>query len=104
MDRNRILNWIYLVVLITVPIVLLSLPADYFDKGVSICPSKRFFDIECYGCGMTRAVMHLIHFDFDSAVYYNSLSLIVFPALAVVYSTWLWKLYLNLKPVDKAIN
>ena len=62
-------------------IVLLFLPADYFDEGDSVCLSKSMFNVECYGCGMTRAVMHLIHFNFLEAYQYNKLAFIVVPLL-----------------------
>ena len=58
------------------------MPADYFDEGESICISKLLAGMECYGCGMTRAIMHLIHLDFEEAYQYNKLSFIVFPLLS----------------------
>ncbi len=60
-------------------IILLILPADYFDHGRATCVSVILFDMECYGCGMTRAIQHLLHLDFQSAWTYNKLSFIVFP-------------------------
>jgi len=74
------------VAILAVPFVLIFLPIDYFDHGEAICPSKRFFDIECLGCGLTRGVMHLIHFDFSGAWEFNKLS---FPILIVLGMTWL---------------
>jgi len=59
--------------------VLLALPADFFDEGQSICLSVVLFDRECYGCGMTRGVQHLLHFDFRTAWEYNKLAFIVLP-------------------------
>ena len=44
----------------------------------SICLSLFLFDTECYACGMTRAIQHLIHFDFLTGYNYNKLSIIVF--------------------------
>lgn len=70
--------------MIAIPIVLLILPADHFDHGEVMCPSKRFLDFECLGCGLTRAVQHLIHFEFQTAWDYNKLVVIVFP-LIVLY-------------------
>jgi hypothetical protein len=70
-----------------VPAILLLLPADFFDEGQSVCVSKVLLDIECYGCGMTRAIMHMIHFDFAEAYSYNKLSLIVFPLLAYIWTS-----------------
>jgi hypothetical protein len=74
-------------VYLLVPAILLLLPADFFDEGQSVCVSKVLLDIECYGCGITRAIMHLIHFDFQEAYSYNKLSLIVFPLLAYIWAS-----------------
>ena len=78
------------------PIILLALPSDYFDTGQSICLSVLIFKEECYGCGMTRALMHLVHFDVQSAIYYNALSLLVLPILMYVWARWFWKSYQQL--------
>ncbi|MCE2790296.1 MAG: DUF2752 domain-containing protein [Saprospiraceae bacterium] len=73
-------------VLITaLPFFLLLLPADYFDRGQSICLSKALLNMECYGCGMTRAVMHMIHFDFAGAWAFNKISFIVVPLLVPLW-------------------
>ncbi len=61
------------------PFFLFILPADYFDYGKSICPSKVFLNIECLGCGLTRGVMHLIHFDYEAAWQFNKISFLVVP-------------------------
>ena len=84
MKKN--LYTLYLVILILIPIVLLILPADFFDKGNSICLSVSLFDVECYACGLTRAIQHLIHFDFSIGYEDNKLSIIVLPLLIVSYS------------------
>lgn len=68
-------------------ITLLILPADYFDTGKATCVSVILFDMECYGCGMTRAIQHLIHLDFASAWTFNKLSFIVFP-LSIIMILW----------------
>lgn len=73
------------VLLVAAPIILLILPADFFDSGQSMCISILLLNIECYGCGMTRAIMHLLHADFESAYMFNKLSFIVFPLLVVLY-------------------
>lgn len=67
------------------PIVLIILPADFFDKGQSLCLSVLLLDTECPACGMTRAIQHLVHFQFQEAMEFNKLSAIVLPVLFVVY-------------------
>ena len=75
----------YLVLLILFPIVFILVPIDYFDSGQSVCLSMFFFDVSCYACGMTRALKHLIFFDFQTALGYNKFAVIVLPLVS-----WLW--------------
>jgi Protein of unknown function (DUF2752) len=81
--------WLWLIALLLTPIILWLLPADFFDDGeVIMCPSRLFFNFECLGCGMTRAIMHIHHFDFDDAVFFNKGSLAIYPALIIVWFVW----------------
>lgn len=82
---------------VLLPLVLLLLPADYFDQGQSLCLSKLLAGIECYGCGMTRAIMHLIHLDFRAAAGFNKLCFIVFPVLSLLWAQWFWQDYKRLQ-------
>ena len=76
---------------VLLPLVLLVLPADYFDQGQSLCLSKVLAGVECFGCGMTRAIMHLIHLEFQVAAGFNKLCFIVFPVLSVLWAQWFWQ-------------
>ena len=76
---------LYLIILILVPIFLFLLTANFFDTGESICVSVVFFEKECFACGMTRAIQHLIHFDFSIAFEYNKLSIFILPLLLLSY-------------------
>lgn len=83
------LDWIWLILLLIQPIVLWLMPGDFFDNtGIEVCPSKILFDYECLGCGMTRAVMHMHHFQFADAIYYNIGVVAIYPALVVVWLIW----------------
>lgn len=97
MNFKRQLLKIYFGGLILIPIVLLVLPSNYFDNGQSVCVSVLLFDQECYGCGMTRGIQHLLHLDFLTAYEFNKLSLIVLPLLV-----YLW--FNELKRIKKLIK
>lgn len=71
--------------MIIIPIVFLLLPIDYFDTGKTVCLSKSLFNVECLGCGMTRALKHLVFFDFKTAAQYNLLSFVVAPLISVLW-------------------
>jgi hypothetical protein len=74
-----------LIIWLALPFFLLYQPADYFDRGESLCPSQRFLHVSCPGCGLTRAVQHLLHFDFLGAWSFNKLVVIIFPICVMVY-------------------
>lgn len=97
MNFKKQLMKLYFGGLILIPIVLLVLPSNYFDNGQSVCVSVLFFDQECYGCGMTRGIQHLLHLDFLTAYEFNKLSLIVLPLLV-----YLW--FNELRRVKKIIK
>ncbi|MEK7256499.1 MAG: DUF2752 domain-containing protein [Bacteroidota bacterium] len=77
--------WAKLAFYAAVPLVLLLLPADFFDTGQPLCASRLLFGVECLGCGMTRSIMHLIHLEFAVAYSFNPLGFVAFPLLV-----WLW--------------
>lgn len=72
------------------PFLLWLLPADFFDDGESVCLSVQLAGIECYACGMTRSVMHLIHFEFAEAWGFNK---IVFFVMPVFFLVWVKSIY-----------
>ena len=89
---------------IGIPVLLLCLPTDFFDYGQSISLFELAGVEDYHSKGMTRAVMHLIHFDFEGAWAYNKLSFIVTPLIAYVWSksflksfTRTRKMYLHFK-------
>lgn len=88
---------IYFVLLILTPIILILLPSSFFDSGDSVCISIMFFDKECYGCGITRALQHLIHLDFTNAIAFNKLSFIVLPLLIMLLIKELKRILLILR-------
>ena len=85
LDNSNKVKKAGLTIWLALPLVLLILPADYFDHGAVICPSKRFLNIECPGCGMTRAIQHAIHFQFSKSWDYNKGVVIILPILVLIY-------------------
>ena len=73
------------------------LPASFFDTGESLCISKLILHQECPGCGITRAVQHSIHFDFETAWHYNKLVILVFPLMIYFWAIQLFNTYEKMK-------
>lgn len=57
-------------------------------NGHSLCAIYNLFNIRCIGCGMTRAFIAILHFDFITAINYNSFSIPLFFGI-VFYSALL---------------
>lgn len=95
-----------LLVMFVAPLIVFALPAGFFDSGQTICLSRLLLDISCPGCGMTRAIQHLIHLDTDAALAYNPLSFVVLPLLVYVWLSEVLKIYrsLNVHASNNAIN
>ncbi len=78
----------WLAALLAVPFILWWLPADHFDEGESMCPSVLLFDVECHGCGSTRAVQHMHHFEWEEALYFHSLAPVIYVGLIALWTWW----------------
>jgi hypothetical protein len=70
-----------LCVLFLLPFLLSMVSLDVLESKHSICLFKNLFGIECYGCGITKAVIATIQLDFIRAFNYNKLIIIVMPLI-----------------------
>ena len=77
-------NFFYIAML---PIILVVTLADQF--GVSIptppCIFNYFFEVECWGCGLTRAFKELLKLNFSTATNHHKLSPIIFLLIIFIF-------------------
>ena len=57
------------------------LPSSFRFPG-ALCPSYRWLELNCPGCGLTRAIQALSHGDLSGALHYNPLVIFVAPYLS----------------------
>ena len=76
---NNSKNITLLFAYIILPILLFFLPLEWLNKQHSICLIKNIFGIECFGCGITRAIISGVQLDFTKAIEYNKMVIIVLP-------------------------
>ena len=72
---------------------LLYLPADHFDEGQTICLSVLLANTECYACGMTRGIQHILHGEFQIAWEFNKLSFVVLQLAVFMTATSLYTMF-----------
>jgi hypothetical protein len=81
--------------LLLLPVALFFIPLEWLKEQHSICLFKNITGHECYGCGITRAILSAIHLRFSEALYYNKLFLIVFPVLIFIWTKKVVNLWTN---------
>ncbi len=94
-------NWYFvslqlgkLLLFLLFPIYLFSESLDLLETQRSICLVKNIFGVDCWGCGITKAIIASVQFDFVRAFHYNELIVIIYPLL----------IYLWLKGIIKTIS
>lgn len=87
-NNKKILCRIFICLCINILLLLLlyNLP---IESKHSVCIYKNITGKECYNCGMTRAFLSVLHFEFKQAFNYNWKVIIVFPLTLVIYlNSW----------------
>lgn len=67
--------------MLLLPFLVYMIPIEGIFNGKSICLFKNVFGVECWGCGITRAIFSALYLRFADAWEYNHLVVIVLPIL-----------------------
>jgi hypothetical protein len=62
------------------------------------CPFHQLFNLQCPGCGATRALAALLHGDVAAAIHVNALATAFFP-LAAAYGIFAYSRFLKREPI-----
>ena len=83
---------IKVVLVALLPFAVYLLPEPWIMQGDTLCLAHNLFGVECWGCGMTRALYSVAHLDFESAWAYHRGVVVVAPVLAWLWVKWIYKL------------
>jgi hypothetical protein len=73
------------IVILLMPILLYFIPIEWLNKQPSICLFKNIFGLDCYGCGITRAIISGVQLNLQGALEYNQMIVIVLPLLTYIW-------------------
>ena len=83
--------------LITITILIIAIEVLYYVSviirdGYYECPIKAFTGYDCAGCGGTRMIMSLLHFDIYQAFRWNPFMFVTIPVVSAVsiYQAYLY--------------
>ena len=86
LENNKlVIKVLKIIGIFLIPIIFYSIPLQWLENSDSIFIFKNFVGKECYGCGITRACLEIMHLNFTKAWYYNKLVVIVFPLLVLLW-------------------
>jgi len=85
-------------------VAVVWLPAGLIDHTPTVCLWCLVGLGPCPGCGMTRAVWHLLHLQFATAWQFNHLIVAVAPVLAGLYLKLGYETFTGKKPQLKFLE
>ena len=77
-------TWGLAVLSAAVLLALAVIPMEALNSLPPFCPFKRYLGIDCYGCGMTRALSAFLHGNVRAALAYNRGVLFTLPILSLL--------------------
>jgi len=83
--NDKFLTFFEIGILVIAPLLLILIPTTFYENGHSICLFKKLFNSNCLGCGMTRALSCIFHFQIQKSYEFNKLIIIIFPLLSWIY-------------------
>lgn len=86
-ETQSLINRIIICVIVNVILltVLYCIPIKGNPVLENICLIKFLTGKECWNCGMTRAFLSILHFNFQDAFMYNKNCIVVFPVVVGIY-------------------
>jgi hypothetical protein len=95
LDKIRATNNKYKVLKLILVLVFFSIfyniPKEYLGDTYPICLYRIIFNQNCLGCGTTRAIWSIMHFNINQALEYNRLIIMTFPLLIGCIIFWIIK-------------
>ena len=99
----RIIFFLFLVILL----ILGIFAYDYITVNYNLsipCIIHKCFGVYCPGCGLTRAANALLRLNFYEAFRYNTLSIVLLPALFVFLVVVIWQFVFKRKDFAVKLN
>lgn len=80
------------------PLCVYVIPREWlFDESHTLCLFHNLTGRDCWGCGMTRALVEVAYLNFADAWNFNRAVVIVAPLLIYLWTKWIFRLVKTVK-------
>ncbi len=80
-SRDTIIRALTIALFLAIPLLIVIVDQDWVNDGPTLCLHKRITGEDCMGCGLTRAMVALLHGHLDDALAFNRGIMIAAPVL-----------------------
>ena len=88
---KNVLKYWRAIAVVLLPLALYFIPREsFFEHTHTLCLVHNLTGEECWGCGMTRALVSLLYLDFDAAWAYHRGVVVVAPLLVWIWAKWIY--------------
>ena len=88
---KNVLKYWRAIAVVLLPLALYFIPREsLFEHTHTLCLVHNLTGEECWGCGMTRALVSLLYLDFDAAWAYHRGVVVVAPLLVWIWAKWIY--------------
>ena len=88
--------FIKILLLLSIPLIVLNNNIFGITTGSTTCIFNNILGINCFGCGITHAVIEAVNGNFVQSINYNFNVIIVFPVLIFLWCKQLYRSFLEL--------
>jgi hypothetical protein len=88
--RDSIIRAVTIALFLAIPLLIAIVDQDWVNDRPTLCLHKRFTGEDCMGCGLTRAMVALMHGHLGEALTFNRGIVIAAPVLGAL---WLRELH-----------
>lgn len=84
-SRETIIRAITVALFLALPLLIVIVDQDWVNDGPTLCLHKHLTGEDCMGCGLTRAMVALLHGHLDEAFAFNRGIVIAAPVLGALW-------------------
>jgi len=90
---DKYIKWSEFIFFISIPVLTFNLNNYNLELTPTICIMKNLFNMDCIGCGSTKAIIAFVNGNFNQGINYNFNVIFTLPILIYIWINQIIKLF-----------